>query len=96
MVQAEPRPLVAGSALLIAVTFSLVLPGYLLAATLAVPAVPALATGVILNADEKRRVRESAMTWLVGFTGWSPEAIPADLRSRFSFFLFNAVPFVRI
>ncbi len=55
----EHRLLDTGSAILIAATFSLVLPGYVLAATLAVVAVLVAASRLILDADDKRKLRES-------------------------------------
>lgn len=55
----ERRPLDTGSAILMAATFSLILPGYVLAATLAVVAVLVAGSRLILDGDDKRRLRES-------------------------------------
>jgi len=62
----ERRPIDVGSLLLMAATYGLVLPGYVAAAVVVVVGALVFGGGVILDADEKRRVRQSVEGWLAG------------------------------
>lgn len=62
----ERRPIDLGSLLLVAATYGLILPGYAAAAVVILVGVLVFASGVILDGDEKRRVRQSLESWLAG------------------------------